>query len=135
MYNNFRHNTIIAELMKFVNEIEKNKHISRKQMHDFLIILNPIAPHISSELFSKIFNNEITNYTFPNEEKYSLFKNMKIEIPIQINGKVKGKIEIDESIEREDLIEIIKEKYENLRKSEIIKVIYISKRIINFIVK
>ena len=104
-------------------------------MHDFLIILNPIAPHISSELFSKIFNNEITNYTFPNEEKYSLFKNMKIEIPIQINGKVKGKIEIDESIEREDLIEIIKEKYENLRKSEIIKVIYISKRIINFIVK
>ena len=60
---------------------------------------------------------------------------MKIEIPIQINGKVKGKIEIDESIEREDLIEIIKEKYENLRKSEIIKVIYISKRIINFIVK
>lgn len=86
-------------------------------------------------MFSKIFNNEITNYTFPNEEKYSLFKNMKIEIPIQINGKVKGKIEIDESIEREDLIEIIKEKYENLRKSEIIKVIYISKRIINFIVK
>ena len=135
-YETMNFNTAIAQMMIFINSAYKEKVIPLKYAEGFLQLLNPIAPHITEELWNKLGHSETITYsTWPiyDEEKT---KNDTINLPIQINGKLKATIEIAIN-ENEDAIkslvhESIKDK---LYGKNIIKEIYVKNRIYNIVVK
>ena len=130
---NLKLNTAIAAFMSFINIIKKDKFITKEELRIFLILLNPLAPHITSEMYEMIFSGNIINDEWPTYDEKYLVKN-EINLPIQINGKMKKTILVDSSIEDEnEIIEIIKKQYPDLIRNDIKKVIYVKGKIINII--
>lgn len=131
---NLKLNTAIAAFMTFVNVIKKDKFITKEELRTFLILLNPLAPHITSEMYEIIFGGNIIDDEWPRYDESYLARN-EINLPIQINGKMKKTILVDSSIEDENIIiDMIKSQYPDMIKSDIKKVIYIKGKIINIIV-
>ena len=131
---NLKLNTAIASLMTFINVIRKDKFITKEELKIFLILLNPLAPHITSEIYEIVFGGNIIDDEWPKYDEKYLSRN-KINLPIQINGKMKKTILVDSSIEDENvIIDMIKSEYPNMIKSDIKKVIFIKGKIINIIV-
>ena len=130
---NLKMNTAIAFFMTFINVIKKDKFITKEELRIFLILLNPLAPHITSEMYEIIFGGNIIDDEWPKyDEKY--LKRNEINLPIQINGKMKKTILADSSIEDENkIIEMIKTQYPDLIRNDIKKIIYIKGKIINII--
>ncbi|MCK4903783.1 MAG: class I tRNA ligase family protein, partial [Candidatus Marinimicrobia bacterium] len=131
-------NTAISQLMIFVNEFSKYDKISKSTIEVLIKLLSPFAPHISEELWQYLGHKETIAYqTWPKYDIKYLIKKT-VEIPIQINGKVRDKIEIDPNQTKEKILSIAKEskniiKY--LKNSELLKEIYVQNKIINFVVK
>lgn len=130
-------NLAISNLMVYINELYKYKSIkNKKYLTQFLIMLSPFAPHISEELLSLLNEKEINKCKWPtyNEEK---IKKQSIIISIQINGKLRGTLEIEENWDQTK-IEIESKKIHNvfnhLKDKTIKKVIYIKDKNINFVV-
>ena len=130
---NLKMNTAIASFMTFINVIKKDKFITKEELRIFLILLNPLAPHITSEMYEIVFGGNIIDDEWPKyDEKY--LKRNEINLPIQINGKMKKTILVDSSIEDENqIIEMIKSEYPDLIRNDIKKVIYVKGKIINII--
>ncbi|MEE9573983.1 MAG: leucine--tRNA ligase, partial [Candidatus Neomarinimicrobiota bacterium] len=131
-------NTAISQIMIFVNELGKFNTISKRAIEVLVKLLSPLAPHISEELWQFLGYTDIIAYqSWPKyDEKY--IKRDTIVIPIQINGKVRDKIEINPDQSKDKVLSIAKKsknivKY--LKDSEIIKEIYVPNRIINFVVR
>ena len=130
---NLKMNTAIAAFMTFINVIKKDKFITKEELRIFLILLNPIAPHITSEIYEMIFGGNIIEDEWPNYDEKYLVKN-EINLPIQINGKMKKTILVDSGIEDEnEIIKMIKSECPELLKNDIKKIIYIKGKIINII--
>lgn len=130
---NLKLNTAIASFMTFINVIKKDKFITKEELRIFLILLNPLAPHITSEMYEIIFGGNIIDDEWPKYDEKYLVRN-EINLPIQINGKMKKTILVDSSIEDEnEVIEMIKTQYPDLIRNDIKKVIYIKGKIINII--
>ena len=130
---NLKLNTAIASFMTFINVIKKDKFITKEELRIFLILLNPLAPHITSEMYEIIFGGNIIDDEWPKYDEKYLARN-EINLPIQINGKMKKTILVDSSIEDENkIIEMIKTQYPDLIRNDIKKVIYIKGKIINII--
>ena len=130
-------NTAISKMMIFVNHVYKTLIIPKESLSSFLVILSVFAPHLAEELLEKIGEKEIFNQTWPIYIQNKILKN-KINIVIQVNGKVRGKIEINGSETKEDLFKTSKNNKNVLKYLEnknIIKKIYIPNKIINFVVK
>lgn len=131
---NLKMNTAIASFMTFINVIKKDKFITKEELRIFLILLNPLAPHITSEMYEMIFGGNIIDDEWPKYDEKYLVRN-QINLPIQINGKMKKTILVDSSIEDENVIvEMIKSEYPDMIKRNIKKVIYIKGKIINIII-
>ena len=131
---NLKLNTAIASFMTFINVIKKDKFITKEELRTFLILLNPLAPHITSEMYEIVFGGNIIDDEWPKYDEKYLTRN-EINLPIQINGKMKKIILVDSSIEDENvIIDMIKSEYPDMIKSDIKKVIYIKGKIINIIV-
>ena len=130
---NLKMNTAIASFMTFINVIKKDKFITKEELRIFLILLNPLAPHITSEMYEIVFGGNIIDDEWPKyDDKY--LKRNEINLPIQINGKMKKTILVDSSIEDENqIIEMIKSEYPDLIRNDIKKVIYVKGKIINII--
>lgn len=130
---NLKLNTAIASFMTFINVIKKDKFITKEELRIFLILLNPLVPHITSEMYEIIFGGNIIDDEWPKYDEKYLVRN-EINLPIQINGKMKKTILVDSSIEDEnEVIEMIKTQYPDLIRNDIKKVIYIKGKIINII--
>ena len=130
---NLKLNTSIASLMTFLNVVKKDKFITKEELRIFLILLNPLAPHITSELYEIIFKGNIIDDKWPEYNEKYLSRN-EINLPIQINGKMKKTILIDSSIDDQNkIIEMIKKEYPDLIKGDIKKVIFVKGKIINII--
>jgi len=129
----FKFNTAIAQMMIFVNNI---KTISKNWFSKFVICLAPFAPHLAEELWANLWNTEfIFKTSWPKfDEKYIV--ESKINLPVQINGKMRGTISIDKEIEENLLIEIVRKdkKLEKYLTGEPKKIIYIQWKILNIIV-
>lgn len=131
---NLKMNTAIASFMTFINVIKKDKFITKEELKIFLILLNPLAPHITSEMYEMIFGGNIIDDEWPKYDEKYLVRN-EINLPIQINGKMKKTILVDSSIEDENIIiEMIRSEYPDMIKGNIKKVIYIKGKIINIII-
>ena len=130
---NLKMNTAIAAFMTFINVIKKDKFITKEELRIFLILLNPLAPHITSEMYEMIFGGNIIDDEWPKYNGKYLSRS-EINLPIQINGKMKKTILVDSNIEDEnEIIKMIRSEYPDLIKNDIKKVIYIKGKIINII--
>ena len=132
--DDLKFNTAVSQLMIFVNHLNALKELDKNVINQFLILLNPFAPHITEEINEKLGNSIITSLKWPIHDE-ELIINEKITIAVQINGKTRGTIEIDLNSNENDTIEKVKatkvwKKYLS-DDIEIKKVIYIQNKIIN----
>jgi leucyl-tRNA synthetase len=132
-----RFNTSVSQLMIFVNHLTKLEKLDKSVLHQFLILLNPFAPHLSEELNEMLGFETLVNIPWP-EYDPKLIVNETITIAVQFNGKTRGKISITSDV-NESMVKTTVQNDENLNKylidKEIVKTIYIKGRIVNFVIK
>ena len=134
----FSFNTCIARIMEYVNSLSKLDKIPRYYIEKLLLVLAPFAPHISEELWNKIGNEfSIHNQSYP-EIDTNIKEDENIEVVVQINGKVRGKVTVPSDISEEDIKVKVRE-IENVKKylegSTIVKEIYIPKKLVSIVIK
>lgn len=130
-------NTSIAQLMIFVNELYKLKDISISVLENLILLLSPFAPHISEELWSLLGHQDtLANEKWPVYIE-ELTKADKITIVFSVNGKVRGKKEMDADLEEE--LEQAALDDESVRKhiygKNIVKIIVVKNKMVNIVVK
>lgn len=133
--NDIKFNTAVSALMTLCNEIYKNRKINREEFKTLLILLNPFAPHITEELWEiNKFSPEFKNVSWPNYDEKALVKNV-ISLPVQINGKMRGTIEVSPSAGQEEILNLVKSDsvISKYLTEPIKKVILVPNRIINII--
>jgi len=135
---NLKFNTAISEFMKFVNLVESTG-VSKENWKTFIIALSPYAPFLTEEIWQGVLEEDdsIHLQQWPQIDE-SLLEQAVVTIAIQINGKVRGDMEISKELDQKDAENKAKEvknvvKY--LDQGTVVKVIYIKGRIINFIVR
>ena len=137
--NKLQFNTAISQLMILTNHLAKQKSVSRKLLENMLILLNPFAPHITEEL-NHLYGNSIviTKQKWPKWDSGKI-KEETIDIPVQINGKLKANISVNiENDSKEEIINKAKNSEKILiilKGKQIIKEIYVPGRIINIVIK
>ena len=133
-YENLKLNTAISACMIFLKSIKEDGFITKEEYKQFLICLNPLAPHITSEIYENITGEDIANASFPEVDESKLILD-EIEVPVQVNGKLKGVLKVNKDIQQSELIAIAKENIEILKGVENIKkVIFIPGKICNIII-
>ncbi len=138
-YESLNFNTAISQMMIFVNAVYKENTWNLEYAKNFVKLLNPIVPHITEEIWSEVFNNKesIAYEPWPTYDKSKLI-NDTYEMVVQINGKIRGKIEVPTSYTEEEMkstaknLDNIKEKLEG---KTIVKEIVVPKKLVNIVVK
>ena len=140
-------NTAIAAVMELLNLIPKEfshneisedeRKIFKKIIDSSLLMLSPIAPHITHELWKKLKNGkEILNESWPTYDP-ELLEEESYKLVVQVNGKLRGSLLLNEEKSKDEIIDLSKE-IENVKKfildKEIKKIIFIEKKLINFVV-
>ena len=131
-----KYNTSVSTFMTMVNEFYKLKRINKAELKTFLTLLNPFAPHITEELNEQIgYKEEIATYTWPQYDEAKTIDD-KIELPIQVNGKLRATIQIDLDEPEETIKPQVHEAIANkLDGKTIVKEIYVKNKIYNVVVK
>lgn len=124
-------NTIIAGYMTFIKMIREDGFITREELRQFLIMLNPIAPHITSEMYEEIFGKLITDESWPDyDEKYLV--ELQIQIPLQLNGKLKKVLTVDKDSNQDAVENTVRAEFPDLLDGAK-KVVFVPNKIINII--
>ena len=131
-------NTSVAEFMKMTNEFYKDKVINKAEYKTFLQLLNPFAPHMTEELFNVLGETKTIN-----ETPWPVYDDAKtiddeIEIPVQVNGKVKAVVLVAKEATQEEVKAVVDstEAVQNaVAGKTIVKEIYVNGRIYNIVVK
>ena len=136
-------NTAVAALMEFVNDLYKLKLEGFSNdwqfiLEDLLKMLVPFAPHISSELWQQLGNNDFIEKSGWPKWNEELLKTDEIQIIVQVNGRLRGKIKVSANSEKDEILAIARAE-DNVSKflqdKEILKEIFIPNKLINFVVK
>ena len=131
-------NTAIATLMSLLNDINAAGSITKDEWKTFLLLLNPFAPHITEELWEQAgFEGRLNEAKWPeyDEEKC---KDAQIEIVVQVCGKIKAKLNVAAEISAEEAISAAKEEQkvkEAIEGKQIVKEIYVPKKLVNIVAK
>ena len=124
-------------MMIFINTVYKEDVFPKKYAEGFLQLLNPVAPHITEELWHEVLNKKesITYSKWPTYDEDKTIENT-FELPIQINGKRKAGIEVPINSEQEQIKEAVhKAVTQWIKDKTIIKEIYVKNKIYNIVVK
>ena len=136
-------NTAVAALMEFVNDLYKLKLEGFSNnwqfiLEDLLKMLVPFAPHISSELWQQLGNNDFIEKSGWPKWNEELLKTDEIQIIVQVNGKLRGKIKVSANSEKDEILATARAE-DNVSKflqdKEILKEIFVPNKLINFVVK
>ena len=130
------YNTAVSALMILLNEMDKESSITRLDYRIMLQLLNPFAPHITEELWSKYGTGKLLAYeTWPEYDESKTIDDT-IELPVQMNGKLKGTVMISlDSDEQTVKDKVHSELAELLSDKNIVKEIYVKNKIFNIVVK
>ncbi len=140
----FRFNTAISAMMILLNELEKQQieKIALDQAkpiwEKFIQILSPFAPHIAEELWQKLGHREsVFTVPWPKYDE-AIIKSAKVQLVVQINGKVRDKMAIDAEIDKDAALKLVRES-EKVKRwmsgKKIVKEIYVPGRLVNIVVK
>lgn len=136
---NIKFNTAIATLMALINDISNVKSINREELRIFSILLNPFAPHVTEEVYEacKLGNGILAEAEWPEYDE-SKCVDESVEIVVQVNGKIKAKLNIPVDADKDAVLDLAKND-ENVKKSidgmKIIKEIVVPKKLVNLVVK
>ena len=134
-YENLKYNTAIAQLMTMLNDFSKAGKITKGELKTFLILLNPVAPHITEEMWDAIGENgRVYQQTWPEYDEAKTVEST-VEIAVQINGKTKATINIAKDADKDSVIAAAKEALGSRLSGNIIKEIYVPGRIVNIVAK
>lgn len=131
-------NTAVATFMSMTNEFYRVKRINKAEFNTFLQLLNPFAPHMTEEIYQNLGNNKtIAETSWPTYDEAKTIENV-IEIPVQVNGKLRSTIKITlDSPENEikELVHANTQVQNSLDGKTIVKEIYVKNKIYNIVVK
>ena len=134
-YEGLRFNTAISQMMIFINECYKDNNIKKEYLEGFLKLLNPLAPHITEELWNMLGHNDTITY-----ESWPVFDEAKtvideVTIVIQVNGKLRDKISVKKGTSKEELekIALSNEKAKAFITSNIKKVIVVPDKLVSIV--
>lgn len=138
-YETMNFNTAISQLMIFINAVYKTNCFPKEYAEGFLKLLNPIAPHITEELWNVVLGNN-SSIAYSNWPEFDEAKTIddEIELPVQVNGKVKATVMIPLNSE-ESIVKEIVHGNENVQTAildkNVVKEIYVKNKIYNIVVK
>ena len=139
-YANLRDNTVVAKLIEYVNYLTKTypNEVPKAAIEPLVIMVSPVAPHIAEELWSRLgHEGTITFAAFPDFEEKWLVDD-EIELPVQVNGKVKSRITVPADAEADDVIAVAlaDSKVAGLVEGKnVVKQIVVPGRMVNLVVK
>jgi len=131
-------NTAIAALMTLLNNIQSKGSITRDEYKTFITLLNPFAPHITEELWVENGFEGMLNETKWPEFDEAKCVDASVEIVVQINGKIKARLNVPADISAPDAIALAKEQTNVMNEitgKNIIKELYVPKKLVNIVVK
>lgn len=137
-YNRMKFNTGIAALMAFINDVMKVEKINKAEFKTFITLLNPVAPHITEELWQIAgFEGMLSETKWPEYDEAKTVDD-EVEVVVQINGKIRDKMMISADLNPQQMQEVAlaNEKIKELIDGkQVVKVIAIPKKLINIVVK
>lgn len=137
--NTFRLNTVVSSFMEFTNKLTdyaKKEALDKKTLETMLILLAPLAPHIAEELWEQAgYQNSVFENEWPVYDT-ELMKEDNLNIPIQINGKMRGMISVPAESDKDTVLSLAKaEVAARLEGVTLVKEIYVPGKIVNLVVK
>ena len=133
---NLKGNTAIAALMSYLNDIEQKGSITAGELKVFLLLLNPMAPHLTEELWQQCgFGGMIVDQSWPTYDEAKTVES-SVEIPVQVSGKLRGTIVIERGEAQASVVEKAKAKVAGyLEGKTVVKEIYVPDKLVNLVAK
>ncbi len=134
-FENLKYNTAIAAMMALINDFYKKNSVTRGEFKTLLTLLNPVAPHITEELWELVgFPGRVYQAAWPKYDESKLVEST-VEVALQINGRVKGTMVIDKDAKKDAVIAQAKEALAEKLTGTVVKEIYVPGRIVNIVQK
>lgn len=134
-FEHLKYNTAIAAMMALINEFYKKNEINRAEYKTLLLLLNPVAPHITEELWQLMGNEErVYQASWPQYDEAKTVE-AAVEIAVQVNGKTRALIKVASDVDKDAAIAAAKEALGDKLTGNIIKEIYVPGRIVNIVAK
>ena len=134
-FESLKYNTAIAAMMALINDFYKEGKITKGEFKTLITLLNPVAPHITEEIWNALgFEGRVYQTTWPEYDEAKTVEST-VEIAVQINGKTKTTIAIAKEEEKDVVISAAKEALGDKLSGTIVKEIYVPGRIVNIVIK
>jgi leucyl-tRNA synthetase len=134
-FENLKYNTAIAAMMALINDFYKKGSVTEDEFKTLLILLNPVAPHITEELWAvKNYGGYVYQQNWPEFDEAKTASST-VEIAIQINGKTKATLAIGKDDPKDEVIAKAKETIAEKLTGNVVKEIYVPGRIVNIVMK
>ena len=134
-FENLKFNTAIAAMMALINDFYKKNAVNKAEYTTLITLLNPVAPHITEELWSVLGNEgRVYQTAWPTYDEAKTVEST-IEIAVQINGKMKATIKVAADVDKDSAIAAAKESLGDKLSGNIIKEIYVPGKIVNIVAK
>ena len=134
-YENLKYNTGIAALMSLINDFYKAGKVTRDEFKTFLTLLNPVAPHITEELWEmEGYGGRLYQTAWPVWDEAKTVESV-IEIAVQVNGRLRATVKLPADVDKDTAIAAGKEAAADKITGNIVKEIYVPGKIINIVCK
>ena len=134
-YENLKYNTAIAAMMALINDFYKKNAVTRGEYKTLLALLNPVAPHITEELWQAAgFEGRLYLAAWPAYDEEKTVE-AEVEIAVQVNGKVRATVSVPKDEEKDRVIQAAKEALGDKLSGTVVKEIYVPGKIVNIVVK
>lgn len=134
-FENLKYNTAIAAMMSLINDFYKAGKVTKGEFKTLITLLNPVAPHITEELWEIMeFGGKLYETAWPEYDEAKTVEST-VEIAVQINGKTKATISINKDDSKDIVIPLAKEAISDKLTGNVVKEIYVPGRIVNIVMK